>query len=166
MDSKRDGFIQPSVTSQPPRLTALINSLFELDMRAVQMRTIIGGGNGGTNLGHLFQFAADQFSDAGALLSAQHIFVPPFSNLIIWGTRAMRRRQFYSVNGFVSENRATSNIFSKCRQVVNDQNTLDSNESYLLKQVESEIRFRVLQITSSNPKVKKLKASNTNPEFK
>ncbi|KAL4570638.1 hypothetical protein LXL04_026297 [Taraxacum kok-saghyz] len=48
--------------------------------RAVQMRTIIGGGNGGTNLGHLFQFAADQFSDAGALLSAQHIFVPPFSN--------------------------------------------------------------------------------------
>ncbi|KAL4564397.1 hypothetical protein LXL04_028461 [Taraxacum kok-saghyz] len=37
--------------------------------RAVQMRTIIGGGNGGTNLGHLFQFAADQFSDAGALLS-------------------------------------------------------------------------------------------------
>ncbi|KAL4558650.1 hypothetical protein LXL04_036851 [Taraxacum kok-saghyz] len=43
--------------------------------RAVQMRTIIGGGNGGTNLGHLFQFAADQFSDAGALLSAQHIFL-------------------------------------------------------------------------------------------
>ncbi|KAL4577025.1 hypothetical protein LXL04_013126 [Taraxacum kok-saghyz] len=41
--------------------------------RAVQMRTIIGGGNGGTNLGHLFQFVADQFSDAGALLSAQHI---------------------------------------------------------------------------------------------
>ncbi|KAL4575600.1 hypothetical protein LXL04_022448 [Taraxacum kok-saghyz] len=42
-------------------------------MRAVQMRTIIGGGNGGTNLGHLFQFVADQFSDAGALLSAQHM---------------------------------------------------------------------------------------------
>ncbi|KAL4589992.1 hypothetical protein LXL04_002908 [Taraxacum kok-saghyz] len=41
--------------------------------RAVQMRTIIGGGNGGTNLGHLFQFAADQFSDAGALLSVQHM---------------------------------------------------------------------------------------------
>ncbi|KAL4578755.1 hypothetical protein LXL04_014886 [Taraxacum kok-saghyz] len=41
--------------------------------RAVQMRTIIGRGNGGTNLGHLFQFAANQFSDAGALLSAQHI---------------------------------------------------------------------------------------------
>ncbi|KAL4592127.1 hypothetical protein LXL04_005112 [Taraxacum kok-saghyz] len=40
---------------------------------AVQMRTIIGGGNGGTNLGHLFQFVADQFSDAGALLSAQHM---------------------------------------------------------------------------------------------
>ncbi|KAL4556414.1 hypothetical protein LXL04_039065 [Taraxacum kok-saghyz] len=37
--------------------------------RAVQMRTIIGGGNGGTNLGHLFQFAADQVSDPGALLS-------------------------------------------------------------------------------------------------
>ncbi|KAL4572232.1 hypothetical protein LXL04_019002 [Taraxacum kok-saghyz] len=53
------------------------------NLRTVQMRTIIGGGNGGTNLGHLFQFAADQFSDAGALLSAQHIFVPPFSNLII-----------------------------------------------------------------------------------
>ncbi|KAL4560877.1 hypothetical protein LXL04_033033 [Taraxacum kok-saghyz] len=45
----------------------------DLIYRAVQMRTIIGGGNGGTNLGHLFQFAADQFSDAGALLSAQHI---------------------------------------------------------------------------------------------
>ncbi|KAL4574533.1 hypothetical protein LXL04_021366 [Taraxacum kok-saghyz] len=41
--------------------------------RAVQMRTIIGGGNGGTNLCHLFQFAVDQFSDAGALLSAQHM---------------------------------------------------------------------------------------------
>ncbi|KAL4567944.1 hypothetical protein LXL04_023540 [Taraxacum kok-saghyz] len=39
--------------------------------RAVQMRTINGGGNGGTNLGHLFHFSADQFSDAGALLSAQ-----------------------------------------------------------------------------------------------
>ncbi|KAL4561831.1 hypothetical protein LXL04_034011 [Taraxacum kok-saghyz] len=25
----------------------------------------------------------------------------------LWGTRAMRRRQFYSANGFVSENRAT-----------------------------------------------------------
>ncbi|KAL4591517.1 hypothetical protein LXL04_004485 [Taraxacum kok-saghyz] len=37
------------------------------------MRTIIVGGNEGTNLGHLFQFAADQFSDAGALLSAQHM---------------------------------------------------------------------------------------------
>ncbi|KAL4573122.1 hypothetical protein LXL04_019917 [Taraxacum kok-saghyz] len=45
----------------------------KIDDRAVQMRTIIGGGNGGTNLGHLFQFAADQFSDAGALLSAQHM---------------------------------------------------------------------------------------------
>ncbi|KAL4583941.1 hypothetical protein LXL04_008527 [Taraxacum kok-saghyz] len=42
-------------------------------VRAVQMRTIIGGGNGGTNLGHLFQFAADQFSDAGTLLSVQHM---------------------------------------------------------------------------------------------
>ncbi|KAL4572545.1 hypothetical protein LXL04_019325 [Taraxacum kok-saghyz] len=30
-------------------------------------------GNGGTNLGHLFRFIADQFSDAGALLSAQHM---------------------------------------------------------------------------------------------
>ncbi|KAL4559729.1 hypothetical protein LXL04_031874 [Taraxacum kok-saghyz] len=44
-----------------------------LHFRAVQIRTIIGGGNGGTNLGHLFQFAANQFSAAGALLSAQHI---------------------------------------------------------------------------------------------
>ncbi|KAL4560603.1 hypothetical protein LXL04_032756 [Taraxacum kok-saghyz] len=43
--------------------------------RAVQMRTIIRGGNGGTNLGHLFQFAANQFSAAGALLSAQHMKV-------------------------------------------------------------------------------------------
>ncbi|KAL4579214.1 hypothetical protein LXL04_015352 [Taraxacum kok-saghyz] len=42
-------------------------------LRAVQMRTIIGFENGGTNLGHLFHFAADQFSVAGALSSAQHI---------------------------------------------------------------------------------------------
>ncbi|KAL4590984.1 hypothetical protein LXL04_003932 [Taraxacum kok-saghyz] len=34
-----------------------------------------------------------------------------------WGTRAMRRRQFYSANGFVSGNRATSNFFSKGRTV-------------------------------------------------
>ncbi|KAL4577909.1 hypothetical protein LXL04_014024 [Taraxacum kok-saghyz] len=55
-------------------LQLIINSLYSSNRerereRAVQMRTIIGGGNGGTNLGHLFQFAADQFSDAGALLS-------------------------------------------------------------------------------------------------
>ncbi|KAL4575547.1 hypothetical protein LXL04_022394 [Taraxacum kok-saghyz] len=50
--------------------------LWRRRLRAVQMRTIIGGGNGVTNLGHLFQFAADQFSDAGALLSAQHIEIP------------------------------------------------------------------------------------------
>ncbi|KAL4565354.1 hypothetical protein LXL04_029446 [Taraxacum kok-saghyz] len=41
--------------------------------RAVQMRTIIGFENVGTNLGHLFHFAADQFSVAGALSPAQHI---------------------------------------------------------------------------------------------
>ncbi|KAL4588186.1 hypothetical protein LXL04_001068 [Taraxacum kok-saghyz] len=35
--------------------------------RAVQIRTIIEFENGGTNLGHLFHFAADQFSVAGAL---------------------------------------------------------------------------------------------------
>ncbi|KAL4565986.1 hypothetical protein LXL04_030095 [Taraxacum kok-saghyz] len=40
---------------------------------AVQMRTIIGFENGGTNLGHLFHFAVDQFSVAGALPLAQHI---------------------------------------------------------------------------------------------
>ncbi|KAL4578652.1 hypothetical protein LXL04_014781 [Taraxacum kok-saghyz] len=40
---------------------------------AVQMRTIIGFENGGTNLGHLFHFAADQFSVAGALPPVQHI---------------------------------------------------------------------------------------------
>ncbi|KAL4562276.1 hypothetical protein LXL04_034475 [Taraxacum kok-saghyz] len=34
---------------------------------------------------------------------------------IRWGTRAMRRRQFYSANGFVSGNRVTSNFFSKGR---------------------------------------------------
>ncbi|KAL4584838.1 hypothetical protein LXL04_009448 [Taraxacum kok-saghyz] len=39
----------------------------------VQMRTIIGFENEGTNLGHLIYFAADQFSVAGALPSAQHI---------------------------------------------------------------------------------------------
>ncbi|KAL4559414.1 hypothetical protein LXL04_031552 [Taraxacum kok-saghyz] len=35
---------------------------------AVQMRIIIGFENGGTNIGHLFHFAAYQFSVAGALL--------------------------------------------------------------------------------------------------
>ncbi|KAL4561842.1 hypothetical protein LXL04_034023 [Taraxacum kok-saghyz] len=34
---------------------------------------------------------------------------------IKWGTRAMRRRQFYSANGFVSGNRAIRNFFSKRR---------------------------------------------------
>ncbi|KAL4561697.1 hypothetical protein LXL04_033869 [Taraxacum kok-saghyz] len=61
-----------------PQISAIPGDLSKWPMRlkpmAVQMRTIIGGGNGGTNLGHLFQFAADQFSDAGALLSAQHIY--------------------------------------------------------------------------------------------
>ncbi|KAL4579779.1 hypothetical protein LXL04_015944 [Taraxacum kok-saghyz] len=42
-------------------------------LRAVQMRTFIGFENGGTNLGYLFHFAADQFSVAGALPPAQHI---------------------------------------------------------------------------------------------
>ncbi|KAL4573121.1 hypothetical protein LXL04_019916 [Taraxacum kok-saghyz] len=37
-----------------------------------------------------------------------------------WGTRAMRRRQFYSANGFVLKNRATSNFFSKGRYPHND----------------------------------------------
>ncbi|KAL4572879.1 hypothetical protein LXL04_019667 [Taraxacum kok-saghyz] len=37
-------------------------------------------GDGGTNLGHLFQFAADQFSDARALLSAQHISIFDIKN--------------------------------------------------------------------------------------
>ncbi|KAL4578098.1 hypothetical protein LXL04_014214 [Taraxacum kok-saghyz] len=59
------------------QLTNLLKWVINFNMqphkRAVQMRTIIGGGNGGTNLSHLFQFAADQFSDAGALLSVQHI---------------------------------------------------------------------------------------------
>ncbi|KAL4557895.1 hypothetical protein LXL04_036089 [Taraxacum kok-saghyz] len=41
--------------------------------RAVQMRTIIGFENGGTNLGHLFHFAADQFSVAGALPSVHRM---------------------------------------------------------------------------------------------
>ncbi|KAL4591220.1 hypothetical protein LXL04_004174 [Taraxacum kok-saghyz] len=36
-----------------------------------------------------------------------------------WGTRAMRRRQFYSANGFVSENRAIRNFFSKRRYPYN-----------------------------------------------
>ncbi|KAL4582067.1 hypothetical protein LXL04_006605 [Taraxacum kok-saghyz] len=62
-----------SFRSPNPILFRNCRSHFLINRRAVQMRTIIGGGNGGTNLGHLFQFAADQFSDAGALLSAQHI---------------------------------------------------------------------------------------------
>ncbi|KAL4554986.1 hypothetical protein LXL04_037596 [Taraxacum kok-saghyz] len=41
--------------------------------RAVQMRTIIGFENGGTNLDHLFHFAADQFFVAGALPPDQHL---------------------------------------------------------------------------------------------
>ncbi|KAL4563022.1 hypothetical protein LXL04_027053 [Taraxacum kok-saghyz] len=52
--------------------TLKIDSLLR-NPRAVQMRTIIGFENGGTNLGHLFHFAADHFSVAGALSSAQHI---------------------------------------------------------------------------------------------
>ncbi|KAL4554944.1 hypothetical protein LXL04_037553 [Taraxacum kok-saghyz] len=36
-----------------------------------------------------------------------------FIVLYDWGTRAMRRRQFYSANGFVSENRATRAVFGK-----------------------------------------------------
>ncbi|KAL4582999.1 hypothetical protein LXL04_007563 [Taraxacum kok-saghyz] len=36
-----------------------------------------------------------------------------------WGTRAMRRRQFYSANGFVSGNRAIRNFFS-VRRVIRD----------------------------------------------
>ncbi|KAL4555618.1 hypothetical protein LXL04_038242 [Taraxacum kok-saghyz] len=40
---------------------------------AVQMRTIIGFENGGTNLGHLFHFAADQFSVAGVLPSVHRM---------------------------------------------------------------------------------------------
>ncbi|KAL4571794.1 hypothetical protein LXL04_018559 [Taraxacum kok-saghyz] len=42
-------------------------------LRTVQMRTIIEFENGGTNLGHLFHSAADQFSVAEALPPAQHI---------------------------------------------------------------------------------------------
>ncbi|KAL4591963.1 hypothetical protein LXL04_004940 [Taraxacum kok-saghyz] len=81
------------ITSGRPKLATWIEELNKIDaytqtkanpeyvvkfykkrfLRAVQMRTIIGGGNGGTNLGHLFHFAVDQFFDAGALLSAQHI---------------------------------------------------------------------------------------------
>ncbi|KAL4573552.1 hypothetical protein LXL04_020362 [Taraxacum kok-saghyz] len=38
------------------------------------------------------------------------------------GTRAMRRRQFYSANGFVSGNRAITNFFSKRRLVVYPHN--------------------------------------------
>ncbi|KAL4569240.1 hypothetical protein LXL04_024876 [Taraxacum kok-saghyz] len=44
-----------------------VNLAYKKINRAVQMRTIIGFENGGTNLGHLFHFAADQFSVAGAL---------------------------------------------------------------------------------------------------
>ncbi|KAL4562006.1 hypothetical protein LXL04_034194 [Taraxacum kok-saghyz] len=39
-----------------------------------------------------------------------------------WGTCAMRRRRFYSTNGFVSGNQATSNIFPKRRLVVYPHN--------------------------------------------
>ncbi|KAL4583166.1 hypothetical protein LXL04_007732 [Taraxacum kok-saghyz] len=63
---------KPHRITSKPRYPVRFNA-GGLDVRAVQMRTIIGGGNGGTNLGHLFKFAAYQFSDAGALLSAQHI---------------------------------------------------------------------------------------------
>ncbi|KAL4559234.1 hypothetical protein LXL04_031369 [Taraxacum kok-saghyz] len=40
-------------------------------------------------------------------------------NRLQWGTRAMRRRQFYSANGFVSGNRAIRNLFSKRRYLHN-----------------------------------------------
>ncbi|KAL4587291.1 hypothetical protein LXL04_000159 [Taraxacum kok-saghyz] len=36
-----------------------------------------------------------------------------FGKKKVWGTRAMRRRQFYSVNGFVSGNRANDTGFSE-----------------------------------------------------
>ncbi|KAL4557059.1 hypothetical protein LXL04_035229 [Taraxacum kok-saghyz] len=74
-----DSTSTPSAMNRSPRIKGIvkiklcIEYLYALPNRAVQMRTIIGGGNGGTNLGHLFQFAADQFSDAGALLSVQHM---------------------------------------------------------------------------------------------
>ncbi|KAL4554219.1 hypothetical protein LXL04_039650 [Taraxacum kok-saghyz] len=42
-------------------------------------------------------------------------FTKDYTTMDNWGTRAMRRRQFYSANGFVSGNRTTSNFFSKGR---------------------------------------------------
>ncbi|KAJ0873294.1 hypothetical protein HanPSC8_Chr11g0450991 [Helianthus annuus] len=37
IESKREGFIQPSVTSQPPRLTALIIWLFALNVLPLEI---------------------------------------------------------------------------------------------------------------------------------
>ncbi|KAL4577722.1 hypothetical protein LXL04_013833 [Taraxacum kok-saghyz] len=53
----------------PPMFVVLMKTA----VGTVQMRTIIGFENGGTNLGHLFDSPADQFSVAGALTPAQHI---------------------------------------------------------------------------------------------
>ncbi|KAL4583683.1 hypothetical protein LXL04_008266 [Taraxacum kok-saghyz] len=60
-----------SSSSSPP--PSFVLPQFMVSKRTVQMRTIIGFENGGTNLGHLFHSAADQFSVAGALPPAQHI---------------------------------------------------------------------------------------------
>ncbi|KAL4568002.1 hypothetical protein LXL04_023601 [Taraxacum kok-saghyz] len=52
----------------------------------------------------------------------------PSSTPLKWGTRAMLWRQFYSANGFVSENRTTSNFFSK-RWLVKPKKQLQQYES-------------------------------------
>ncbi|KAL4583036.1 hypothetical protein LXL04_007600 [Taraxacum kok-saghyz] len=94
---------------------------------AVQMRTIIGGGNGGTNLGHLFHFAADQFSDAGALLSAQHItIIGQRTNEPIWSVGKLKR--------------STADEMVVCSYFIKNLNCTDSH-----------ISFRTLQIGSNAP---------------
>ncbi|KAL4556833.1 hypothetical protein LXL04_034997 [Taraxacum kok-saghyz] len=61
---------------------------------------------------------------------------------IQWGTRAMRRRQFYSANGFVLGNRLTSNFFSKGWLVVYPHN-IALTTYFRKKQRNSEIRGKM-----------------------
>ncbi|KAL4568000.1 hypothetical protein LXL04_023599 [Taraxacum kok-saghyz] len=87
-------------------------------LRAVQMRSIIGFENGGTNPGHLFYFAANQFSIAVALSSAQHIYSHICSSVLNFNNYSHLNQQLGSFeNSYITENPRTHKplIISKNR---------------------------------------------------